>query len=86
MEIVFSVNALKDLKYWRKTNNTEIQNRIKELIESILENPKTGIGNPEPLKHEYSGCWSRRINKEHRIIYNFDDEKVNIISLRMHYK
>ena len=86
MEIVFSVNALKDLKYWRKTNNTEIQNRIKELIEAILENPKTGVGNPEPLKHEYSGCWSRRINKEHRIIYNFDDEKINIISLRMHYK
>ena len=52
----------------------------------MAEDPKAGIGKPELLKHGLSGLWSRRINKEHRIIYNFDDEKVNIISLRMHYK
>ncbi len=85
MEINFSDTALKDLKYWKKLNNIQIQERIKLLIEAILENPTQGLGNPEPLKFEYSGFWSRRINKEHRLVYRFDEYSIEIIQLRFHY-
>lgn len=85
MEINFSDTALKDLKYWKKLNNIQIQERIKLLIKAILENPTQGLGNPEPLKFEYSGFWSRRINKEHRLVYRFDENSIEIIQLRFHY-
>lgn len=56
------------------------------LLEDILIHPHTGIGNPEPLKYKLAGHWSRRINKEHRLIYKVNDKDViEIISLRFHY-
>lgn len=85
MEVIFSDTALKDLKFWKKSKNIQVQERITELIESILENPTTGIGNPEALRLEYAGYWSRRINKEHRLVYRFDEVTVEIIQLRFHY-
>ncbi len=85
MEINFSDTALKDLKYWKKSNNIQIQERIKLLIDSILENPTQGLGSPEPLKFEYSGFCSRIINKEHRLVYRFDENSIEIIQLRFHY-
>lgn len=68
MEIVFSPEALEDLQFWKQSGNITIQNRIKKLLESIQETPFEGIGKPEALKHNWSGYWSRRINKEHRLI------------------
>jgi len=60
------------------------------LLRAIQENPFEGIGKPEPLKHTLSGVWSRRINQEHRIIYEIIDEKtieiLNILSLKGHYE
>ena len=85
MEVIFSDTALKDLKFWKKSKNIQVQERISDLIESILENPTTGIGNPEALRFEYAGYWSRRINKEHRLVYRFDEVTVEIIQLRFHY-
>ena len=67
------------------SKNVHIQNRISELIDAILENPTEGIGNPEALKHEYAGFWSRRINKEHRIVYRFNESMVEVVQLRFHY-
>jgi toxin YoeB len=64
MEIIYSEEALKDIDYWVKSRNTKIQERISALIESIEENLFAGIGKPEGFKHNLSGCWSRRINKE----------------------
>ncbi|MCC5922350.1 MAG: Txe/YoeB family addiction module toxin [Crocinitomicaceae bacterium] len=57
------------------------------MIESIKQNPYKGIGKPEPLKFELSGCWSRRINKEHRIVYEVleDENKIVVLSLKGHY-
>ena len=69
MEVEYTNSALRDLKYWKKSKNTKIQKRISKLVEAIQENPFEGIGNPEPLKHELQGYWSRRINKEHRLVY-----------------
>lgn len=65
-------------------------NKITALIEDIQLHPFTGIGKPEPLKHQLSGKWSRRINKEHRLIYKVTEENtieiLNILSLKGHYE
>lgn len=69
MEIIFSPESLEDLQFWKQSGNVKIQNRIQRLLESIKENPYEGIGKPEALKHNWSGYWSRRINRENRLIY-----------------
>ena len=76
MEIVFLEQAEKDREYWKKSGN-----------KAIMAHPYTGIGKPEPLKYELAGCWSRRINSEHRIIYSVNDEiiTVYVLSMRYHY-
>lgn len=85
MEVIFTSAALSHLDEWRKSGNKVIQNKIKELIDSIRETPFEGIGKPEPLKHKLSGKWSRRINLEHRIVYSIDGDSINIYSLKGHY-
>ncbi len=55
------------------------------MIEAITQNPYEGIGNPEPLKYELSGTWSRRINLEHRLIYEIVEDKLLVYSLKGHY-
>jgi toxin YoeB len=75
-----------ELKYWKKTNNTAIQKRISILLEDIIKHPSTGIGKPEALKHQLKGFWSRRITKEHRIVYKVEGNKLIIVAaLRFHY-
>lgn len=85
MEVVFTPKALTHLNEWRQTGNVGIQNKIRELLVSIRESPFKGIGKPEPLKHQLSGKWSRRINGEHRIIYGIEDDIINVYSLKGHY-
>lgn len=85
MEIILSDKAKDDLAFWKKSGNTSIQNKITQLIASIAENPQIGLGKPEPLKHDLSGAWSRRINKEHRLVYEIESSAVVILSLRGHY-
>jgi len=85
VEVIFMPTALKDISYWKNSGNDKIQERIIELLRSIQEDPFKGIGKPEPLRFDYSGCWSRRINKEHRIVYSVDKNRITIISARFHY-
>ena len=86
MEVELTSNALKDLNYWKKTNNTTIQKRITILLADIIKHPFTGIGKPEALKHQLKGYWSRRITKEHRIVYKVENNKLIIVAaLRFHY-
>jgi toxin YoeB len=85
MEIIISEKAQKDILYWKKTNNFLVQKLISELKDAIIENPYIGIGKPEPLKHKLSGKWSRRIDKVNRFIYDIQDNKFNIYSLKGHY-
>ncbi|HEV2884223.1 MAG TPA: Txe/YoeB family addiction module toxin [Pyrinomonadaceae bacterium] len=59
--------------------------RIISLIREIQRDPFRGIGKPEPLKHEFKGCWSRRIDQEHRLVYQVKDERIRILACRYHY-
>jgi len=81
----FTKQADNDLEYFKKTGNVQAIKKIKELLHSIVLNPFIGVGQPEPLKYSLSGSWSRRINKEHRLIYKVDGDVVYVISLRGHY-
>jgi toxin YoeB len=85
MEIEFTQRAFKDLQDWKKSGNKKIIKRITELTASILETPFTGIGKPEPLKYQYSGKWSRRINETHRYVYEVRGDIVYVFSLKGHY-
>ena len=87
MEIVYSFKAEDDLKFWKKSGNVIIQKKIQELLNSIKLTPFEGIGKPELLKYNLSGSWSRRINQEHRIVYDIyeEDDTVLIQSLKGHY-
>jgi len=85
MEIILLSEALKRQKSWKKSGNIKVQNKITNLIKSIIETPYEGIGNPEALKYELTGKWSRRIDKEHRLVYAIIDEKLYIYSLKGHY-
>lgn len=89
MEVIYSPKAIEDLKYWKKSGNKIIQKRISALIDAIQQNPYEGIGKPEPLKYNLSGAWSRRINHEHRLIYEINERNelviLDILSLKGHY-
>ena len=85
MEIEFTLDAQKQLEEWKRSGNKQIQKEIAELIISILSNPFTGIGKPEALKHNWTGCWSRRINDEHRLVYQVLEDRIIVIQLKYHY-
>lgn len=85
MEIRYTPEAEADIMFWKKTGNVAIQRKITKLLDSILDTPTTGIGKPEQLKYQLSGCWSRRINDEHRMVYRIFDDRIELISLRFHY-
>lgn len=85
MEIEFTLQASEELTFWKKSNNVAVLKKIRKLIESISETPFEGIGKPEPLKYGLTGCWSRRINQEHRLVYEVRSNKIIILSLKEHY-
>lgn len=69
MELSLTEKAQEDIRYFSKTGQKSILKKIETLLSEIEQTPYSGTGKPEALKHQYSGVWSRRINKEHRIIY-----------------
>ena len=86
--IVFSMQAKSDWDFWKSSGNTAIMRKIAALLEDVAEHPYTGTGKPEPLKYELSGCWSRRINKEHRLVYRVKERvvEVEVLSICRHYR
>ncbi len=85
MEIEYTLRAQEDIAHWKKSGNVKIQKKISELLLSIQNSPTLGIGKPEALKYDLLGLWSRRINREHRLIYQIKDSIIYVISLRGHY-
>lgn len=84
MRLVFTEHSWNDYLYWQKNDKRMLQ-RINGLIKAILREPFEGIGNPEPLKHQLQGLWSRRIDSEHRVVYEVSDDELRIIACRYHY-
>lgn len=76
---------MEHIEYWRKTNNTTVQRRIVALKNAVLASPYKGIGKPEPLKHELTGKWSRRIDRENRFVYSIEGDTLHVLSLKGHY-
>lgn len=84
MRISFTDESWDDYLYWQKTDKT-ITKKINGLIKDIMRHPFEGIGKPEPLRFQLKGCWSRRIDQEHRLVYEFADAEIRIIACRFHY-
>ena len=84
MKLVFDPGALEDLRYWVQTDR-KIALRILKLIDEITRDPFRGIGKPEPLKFGLAGCWSRRIDQIHRLVYKVEGKAVIVLSCRYHY-
>jgi toxin YoeB len=80
----FDPSALDDLGWWVQQDRKKAV-RIIRLIQDSATDPFAGIGKPEPLKHELSGCWSRRINDEHRVVYQVFADRIRILACRYHY-
>jgi toxin YoeB len=73
-----------DIRFWIETDR-RIALRVLELVEATLREPFSGLGKPEPLKHEMTGAWSRRITKEHRLVYLVKGNRVEFLQARYHY-
>jgi len=73
-----------DYQHWIATDK-KLLKRINQLIKDIERNGYEGIGKPEPLKHEFQGYWSRRIDEEHRLVYRIKDGSIFIAACRFHY-
>ena len=84
MRIVFADGGWEDLCYWI-AHDKKIVKRIIRLINEIEREPFKGIGKPEPLKHDLSGFWSRRITEEHRLVYAIEGNEILIAQARYHY-
>jgi toxin YoeB len=80
----FDIAAFEDLAWWIQQDRNKAL-RIINLIKDVQRDPFKGIGKPEPLKHELKGCWSRRIDQEHRLVYEVTENKIRIVACRYHY-
>jgi len=84
MNLLFTDEAWEDYTYWQQYDK-KLLKKINNLLKEIKRTPYQGTGKPEPLKHELQGAWSRRINQEHRLVYEVFDEQINILACRFHY-
>ncbi len=84
MKIVFTKNSWEDYTSWLSEDRKTIK-KINDLIKDIQRTPFAGKGKPEPLKFDLSGFWSRRINREHRLVYQYQNNEILIYSCKFHY-
>ncbi len=84
MIICWAEKAWEDYLFWQKTDKKNLK-RVNRLLKEIVRQPFAGIGDPEPLKHNWTGYWSRRIDREHRLVYRVDDKSIIVIQCRYYY-
>ena len=84
MKYVFVDESWEDYLFWQK-NDKKILNKIYTLLKDISRNPYSGLGKPEPLKYKYQGFWSRKIDNEHRLIYQVKNDEILVAKCRFHY-
>ena len=85
MKLIWSENAWDDYLYWQENDKKTVK-RINNLIKDIKRTPYAGLGKPEPLKHNWTGYWSRRISQSDRLIYKYVDKSILIAQARFHYR
>jgi len=83
--LVFRPQAWEDYVYWQTHDRTQLK-RVNRLIDDVVRHPFEGIGKPEQLKYGIKGGWSRRIDEEHRLVYQVDGDEVVVLQARYHYK
>jgi toxin YoeB len=81
----FTDKAIDDISFLKNSGNRAILNKLHVLLKELTEHPYTGTGKPEPLKYALTGLWSRRINREHRLVYEVTENVVYILSVKGHY-
>jgi toxin YoeB len=81
----FTDKAKEDIANHQKTGSKAVLRKLLTLLEELEQHPFSGTGKPEPLKHELSGTWSRRVNREHRLVYEVEGDIVFILSAKGHY-
>ena len=81
---VFHPHFREDLRYWVETDRA-VALRALDLVEAVMRDPFGGIGKPEPLKYALAGAWSRRLTKEHRVVYLVADDRITFLQARYHY-
>lgn len=84
MIMSWASNAWEDYLYWRRTDKNKLK-RVNAIIKDIARHPREGIGDPEPLRHNWAGYWSRRIDREHRLVYKANSKTIYIVQCRYHY-
>lgn len=77
----FTTSVLKDIERHKKSGDIKLLKKIAVLLEELRLHPKTGTGQPEILKHDFEGLYSRRINRKHRLIYEIQDEVITVVVL-----
>ena len=84
MILSWAENGWEDYLYWQRTDKMTLK-RINMLVKDVIRQPYDGLGDPEPLRHNWSGYWSRRIDREHRLVYRVSSNSVVIVQCRYHY-
>lgn len=84
MILSWAGKAWDDYLYWQSTDKIKLK-RINALIKDIERQPFKGLGGPEPLRHSWTGYWSRRIDREHRLVYKITEKAIIIVQCRYHY-
>jgi len=84
MTVTFHQKAFQEYQEWATLDKKAFA-KINSLIKEILRTPFEGTGQPEPLKHDLSGCWSRHVTKEHRLVYQVTEDTIIIVSCKYHY-
>ena len=84
MRLVFTPIGWEDYLFWQ-ANDKAMLKRLNRLLEESVRGPFEGIGKPEPLRHVLAGCWSRRIDEEHRLVYLVDGDDIVVLQARYHY-
>jgi len=84
MLIRFHPRGWEDYLYWQQTDKAMLR-KVNALIQAIQREPFGGLGQPEPLRHDLCGYWSRRITDEHRLVYVVAGDTVDILQCRYHY-
>ena len=84
MNLLFTEEAWEDYCYWQ-AHDKKMLKKINALLKAIKRDPFEGPGKPEPLRYELQGCWSRRIDREHRLVYEVLESQINVLACRYHY-